>query len=125
MGCRSLTTLTGGKNLEWLGSKVFGGCEQLKSITIPGTVKEIKDETFWGCSSLVIVTLGSGLEKIGVDAFKECTKLKSIIIPASVKEIGDNAFKACVNLTILWQNWFICAVLCLNKIVFLLQFRII
>lgn len=63
-GVRSPYNSNRRKNLEWLGSKVFGGCEQLKSITIPGTVKEIKDETFWGCSSLVIVTLGSGLEKL-------------------------------------------------------------
>ena len=47
-----------------IGNRVFGSCSNVKSITIPESVKEIGDYSFQGCSSLVTFNLG-GVEKIG------------------------------------------------------------
>lgn len=73
-------------------SSVFEECKQLKSVTIPGSVKTIELSTFSGCSALESLTIGEGIEKIDSLAFVDCDALTSIMIPASIQEIGGSAF---------------------------------
>nr|MCR5523773.1 leucine-rich repeat domain-containing protein [Clostridia bacterium] len=77
-------------------SSVF--INNLKEITIPGSVKEIADNTFVSCFKLEKVTLSPGLKVIGKNAFGSCFNLNEIIIPSGVTEIKDGAFAACANL---------------------------
>lgn len=74
-------------------------CKSLKSITIPGTVKNIGEEMFRHCESLSSVTLAKGLITIKPLAFGNCESLKSITIPSTVKTIGGGAFYGCSKLT--------------------------
>ncbi len=94
---------------------------QLKSITIPYTVKRmdglsfnncsnletvvfedggmslINTSSFANCPNLKNVTLHNGLREIGPTAFSG-SGLTSIEIPASVTEIGHDAFQGCQSL---------------------------
>ena len=71
----------------------------LSSISIPGSIKEIPNQTFKGCTSLTKVEFGDGVEKIGDAIFDGCTSLTTVTIPKSVKEIPNQTFKGCSSLT--------------------------
>ena len=79
--------------------KTFYKKRHIKSVTVPKTVKEIGEETFFECDSLREVVLDQGLEIIGSYAFYRCKELEKIDIPDTVKEIGEGAWKDCEKLT--------------------------
>lgn len=79
--------------------KTFYKKRQIKSVTVPKTVKEIGEETFFDCDMLREVVLNQGLEIIGSNAFFWCEKLEKIDIPDTVKEIGKGAWQGCKKLT--------------------------
>lgn len=101
--------------LETIEMKTFKDCFVLKGITLPDSVKSVKNEAFEGCMYLSDVTLSDNIKVICDKAFEGCSGLKSIdlksveiigeaafsntniggelIIPESVKEIGNNAFR--------------------------------
>ncbi len=67
-------------------ASAFAGCNNVKSITVPDSVKIIGDQAFQSCSSLERIYIGSGTEHIGVAPFmydiegSPCSNLKSIEI---------------------------------------------
>ncbi len=69
----------------------------IKSLTIPGTVKNIGEKAFGGCWFLTEVTLEEGVETIKAEAFEECP-IETLRIPASVKEISMSAIKGVKNI---------------------------
>lgn len=71
---------------------------QLKSVTIPGSVKKIAMSAFSYCSALETLNLSEGLEEIGETAFWGCASLESVSIPSTVTTIGKNAFADCTSL---------------------------
>lgn len=111
-----------------IGYGAFGYLTNLKSISIPSTITEIKVTAFEQTYSLEEVTLhsntivsqdysssGSGISKIfssmvkkyilgdeikriGNFAFSECSFITEITIPSSVESIGKYAFSLCNNL---------------------------
>ncbi len=78
----------------------FYNCKELKSITIPKSVKYIGRETF-KASGLenIVFEEGSKLDAIGYLAFSGCSSLTSIEIPNSVTSIEQSAFSGCSSLT--------------------------
>lgn len=78
--------------VDRLRSDTFSGCNNLKSVTIPGTVKSIDTNAFAGCTGLETVTLHNGIRTVGMCAFLDCRALNSITIPPSVKLISGAAF---------------------------------
>lgn len=88
----------------------FKGCLDIESVTIPGSVTEIrgvlrdrrgysyKCGAFEECTYLERVTIGEGVQEIGEHAFKGCTSLESVSIPGSVTTIDENAFEGCASL---------------------------
>ena len=74
--------------------------EKLTGITIPESVTNTGEYTFWMCKNLATVTFDGTptLSTIGKSAFKECEALTAIAIPASVEEIGISAFSNCTEL---------------------------
>ena len=108
IGANAFTPYVKGTNLEEvvlndgvesfsLNSGVFENCTQLKSITIPGSIRELGTCTFKGCSSLKHVTIQDGVTRIGIRVFEDCTSLTDITIPDSVIEIRA-AFVGCSSL---------------------------
>ena len=81
-----------------IGDNVFKNQTNLKSITVPDTVKSIGDNTFSGCTNLASIDLGNGLLSIGSSAIAECTSLKSIDIPGSIETWGESVFSGCTGL---------------------------
>ena len=110
------------KGITKIAGGAFAGCDWLKSVTIPGSVKiigedviddnvdseelekmedDIDDEdicVFYNCTSLKNVTIENGVKAIGDGAFAECKSLVSVTIPKSVKTIGFGAFGECTSL---------------------------
>ena len=52
-----------------IGEGAFKGCDRLKSVTIPDSVKSIGSEAFSDCHFLGSITIPDGVTTIGEDAF--------------------------------------------------------
>ena len=67
---------------------------QIKTLTIPASVKSIGNNAFAGCSGLTNINFeeNSQLETIGERAFANCIALTSVEIPKSVITLGKQAF---------------------------------
>ena len=63
----------------------------ITSLTIPGSVKTIKNSAFKGFNCLNTVVLSEGVEEIEANAFDN-TNVADITIPQSLKKIGSWAF---------------------------------
>lgn len=81
-----------------IGNSAFDGNEKITSVTIPGTVKEIRQYAFRGCKNLKKITLQEGVESIGYYAFAGCTNLTEVNLPSTLNYIENLAFRSCVNL---------------------------
>ncbi|MCR4916344.1 MAG: leucine-rich repeat domain-containing protein [Prevotella sp.] len=68
------------------------------TMDIPGTVANIREESFRNCNSLKELNIGKGVETIGWSAFQECYNLRSVSLPSTLRTIGYNAFWNCYNL---------------------------
>ena len=71
-----------------------------KKISIPSSVKQIDEGTFYKCESLeeVLFEIPSSITSIEKCTFKLCKSLKKISIPSSVKQIDKDAFAGCSSL---------------------------
>lgn len=86
------------KGTTCISPYAFCNCNQLKSIIIPGDVKEIGVNAFYGCSNLTNVHLPKGLKIIKWCTFAGCKRLSSVSIPDGVEYIDFSAFRGCVNI---------------------------
>ena len=85
----------------------FDGCENLKSVTLPGTVQSIAANAFKGLEKLATVTFGHNSSKgdfmnsIGASAFEGCIALTAIDLSATgLQDLSQVAvFKGCKALT--------------------------
>ncbi len=87
-----------GVKVEKIGEKAFAGCDNLMSVTIPGSVTKLQEGAFAACPKLESVTIQEGMTEIGAFAFWKCHSLKNVTIPNSVEAIGDRAFEGCGDL---------------------------
>ena len=77
----------------------FDQCPNLKSVTIPASVTELRDSCFAGSGVLKSVELPSGIVAIPGNCFCGCASLTNVTIPSGVKSIGMYAFAFCGSLT--------------------------
>lgn len=66
----------------------------IRSVTIPSSVKEIWPYAFSANYTVETINLAEGLEVIGTRAFSQCS-VKELDIPSTVREIGAWAFFSC------------------------------
>lgn len=90
-----------GEGIEYIGSRAFYGCEGLKEVKIPDSVKEMGIRTFYNCFSLKKVEVGSGVTEIPDFAFYCCESLEEVILSDNCAKIGKSAFYNCVALSTL------------------------
>jgi hypothetical protein len=90
--CDYLTDVELGNGMEELPYCVFEGCDSLKTIHIPRSVKTIAMKAFLNCVSLEDVILEEGLEKVDYNAFERCTNLQDVVFPSTCSYIGLFAF---------------------------------
>ena len=104
-----------------IGRGAFSYSGELKSVSLPNTIKSIKENGFYYCSSLSSITIPQSVESIGSRAFyhcsaltsfefpskivsieegtlTECENLATLILPYGITSIGDNAFQSCKKL---------------------------
>ena len=72
----------------------FQGCNELESVTIPQSVKQIGYAGFAECTGLTEITIPAGVELIDQYAFAYCTGLKRVIIEGN-PVIDESAFIGC------------------------------
>ena len=96
-GCENLKSVTLPNTLKTIGEDAFSECEQLTNIIIPEGVDSIENEVFYDCYNLNKVVLPSSVKKIGDSAFSFC-KLTRIVVPEGCEELGKNAFYMCDKL---------------------------
>ena len=71
----------------------------LTSLTIPPSVRKLRDAAIISCGKLESLTIPEGVTDIGWQAIKDCNSLKSVTIPSTVKNIAAIAFCNCRSLT--------------------------
>lgn len=71
----------------------------IKEITIPETVTEIKLYAFMACLDLKNVYLPDNLETIAPYAFAYCYNLSSVTLSDKIKSVGEGAFAECASLS--------------------------
>ena len=94
-GCEDITSVTIPGSVKTIEALAFFQCMALKSITIPNSVTAIGEKAFMYCETLKSVNLPDGIQEIKTAAFWRCHALQSIDIPASVTTIGYDAFSYC------------------------------
>lgn len=82
-----------------IGEGAFRQNSNIKSISIPETVKDIGTAAFASCNSLATVQLPVGLTQIAPELFRGSIQLVSVVIPSSVSTIDYWAFGGCTSLT--------------------------
>ena len=81
-----------------ISERAFSGCNTLKRIIFPETLRKIGDYGFYACYSLEIAALPDDVESLGEGCFCGCTRLSYMKIPDGLTEIPDSCFRACTNL---------------------------
>lgn len=74
-----------------IGDAAFDGCQTLKEIKFPSTLKNIKANAFWGCYGLTEVIIPDTVQTIGDYAFRSLINCETLKIGAGVTSIGENA----------------------------------
>ncbi len=73
--------------------------EGIKEVIIGEGITEIKGRAFNGCCDLKSVTLPASLKKINIYAFRYCGNLDSIILSDTIEAIEWNTFENCYDVT--------------------------
>jgi hypothetical protein len=99
-----------GKPVTGIGTRAFGGCYKLNSVTIPNSVTRIGGDAFDRCWSLTSITIPDSVQSIEwtqstewgthpTSPFSDCASLSNVTIGNGVTGIGEAAFGGCRNLT--------------------------
>ncbi|MBR2138863.1 MAG: leucine-rich repeat domain-containing protein [Bacilli bacterium] len=78
--------------VESIKSYAFNNNEQVETIKLPDTIKQIGANAFNGCTNLYSINLPYSIDTIGNAAFYDCTNLRSITIPKTIQTINEYAF---------------------------------
>ena len=76
---------------------VFKNSAQIRTITIPDGIVEIKESAFSACNSLEEVSIPSSVKKVGAYAFSRCDVLRNVSIPTKAK-LENDVFYGCSQL---------------------------
>jgi hypothetical protein len=99
LGCNQVNSVTLPASIKEIGEGAFRACTELTTMVIPENVTSVGPSAFAYCTSLTSIVIPDGVTSIGSWAFPGCTSLTSIVIPNSVMRIGTSAFYGCTSLT--------------------------
>ncbi len=80
---KSLSAVNFGNKVEVIPDYAFSNCTNLKTFTIPSSVRHIGYKAFYSCKSLQSVTIPEGVTSIGGLAFTDCNGLVDVIFNAT------------------------------------------
>lgn len=78
----------------------FNWCMNLKSVSMPSSLKFIGNAAFEYCENLTDITFSENLESIGAYAFSE-TSVKEVHLPDSLVSTGIDVFSNCKSMSVL------------------------
>ena len=96
---QNIKTISLPNTLKSISDSCFEGCIALEEINIPNSVEVIEQSAFYGCTSLKTITIPNGITSIKAYTFTYCSALTSFTIPSSVTSIGDCAFALCTGIS--------------------------
>lgn len=73
----------------------FFNCSNLKSITLPSTIKYIGKEAFFACNNLTSISIPDNVNSIGQDCFAQCEALERVTLPSNTATIPNGCFYKC------------------------------
>ena len=94
-----ITSLNICDGVETIGANVFARMVNLRSVSLPSTLKKLRNGAFADCRRLDNVLLPDGVIEIGNRAFSNCSSLSNICVPDTVIAVGDYAFYRCARLS--------------------------
>ncbi len=92
-GNENLKTVTISNGLTEIGDNAFNNCTSLTSVKFPATLQNIDDYAFDSCSALTNIVLPNGIKRVGAGAFLFCKSITSINLPSSLTTLGTGAFQ--------------------------------
>ena len=99
--CNSLVDVTVSADLDYIGSNVFSGCSNLKSVIFTARMLgNMEYGAFSDCKSLEKVVLPERITSIDSEMFIACGNLKYVYIPDSVTNIVQGTFDDAQNVVI-------------------------
>ena len=98
-GCENLSSVSLGKNMTKIGSRMFYNCSSLEKVDIPGNIQTIGNSAFYNCGSLRQINIPNGLKYIESSTFENCPNITELTLPNTLKRIGSKAFQNCIGLT--------------------------
>lgn len=69
-----------------------------KYISVPSTIRVIRDDAFNGCKNIELIFLPEGLTNIMDSAISDCSSLVELTIPSSVRAIHRSFLAECTNI---------------------------
>jgi hypothetical protein len=78
--------------IQIIGNSAFWGCQDLKSLNIPGSVTALGTSVCRDCENLSEVELSDLFQEIPEEIFWCCKSLTGITIPGRIRKIGKDAF---------------------------------
>ncbi len=94
----NIRSITLPETVKTIAEYAFGGCKAAK-INLPNSVTCIKGRAFASCTNLTSITIPDNITSIEENMFHNCKSLTSITIPNGVTSIEKGAFSLCSNLT--------------------------
>ena len=92
----NVITVVIGEGINSIGKYMFSGCTGLTTLTLPNTVKTIKDSAFYNCSNIESEVDLSNITSIGTSALYNCSKMKGDWnLSKEITQIPYSAFYGC------------------------------
>lgn len=91
-----VTTVIINEGITTIGYGAFIYFRNIRKVTIPNSVKSIKEVAFKDCSSLKNIVIPNSVVSIETQAFYNCKSLSNIKLSNSLTEIQENAFTDCI-----------------------------
>jgi hypothetical protein len=88
-------------SVEYIGSKAFFKCVNLRSVKLPARITKITLGLFRHCRQLSEIVIPDDVTVIEKDAFANCYNLEKVSLPSGLKRIEDGAFFNCPKLKFL------------------------
>lgn len=82
-----------------IGKRGLHRCEKTCYITLPSTIRQIKEEAFAECFELHELHIPDGVTSIGDSAFRNCISLENITLGSGLKKLGSCVFADCSSLS--------------------------
>lgn len=110
-GCNNLKEVSLNGIME-ISNHIFDSCKALIRVSIPSSVKIIKEGAFADCCSIKHIAFPNSVETIEDAVFYGCSAISSIELPDSIHDIshGDSetgVFAFCKNLSVVTLNSFL------------------